>query len=61
MFAVFGTIISTIVFGIITWILALMGAISKKAIGEKPFVNSMLYGESTLRRSLSIQTIVKSI
>eukprot|EP00803_Ostreobium_quekettii_P006541 evm.model.scf_746.3 EVM.evm.TU.scf_746.3 scf_746:56609-64971(+) len=44
MFAVFGTIVSTIVFGVLTYLLALTRIIGKSALGEKPFVKSMLYG-----------------
>ena len=48
-FAVFGTVISTLVFAIFTWVLAKLHIVSAAAIGTRPMTECLLYGVPVLK------------
>lgn len=43
-----GTLISTILFGLITYFLVLIGVVRRSHLGPAPLVECMLYGKSAL-------------
>ncbi len=43
-FAVLGTVISTVVFGLFTWLLAKLHIVSAAAIGTRPLTECLMYG-----------------
>ena len=45
LFAVVGTLISTILFGLVTYLLMLMHVVKRSHLGTAPLVECMLYGE----------------
>lgn len=45
MFAVVGTIISTITFGLLTYLLVLLHVVNRKHLGTAPLIECMLYGD----------------
>lgn len=44
LFAVVGTIISSFVFGFLTWFLVLAGAVDKRVLGSSPLLECLMYG-----------------
>jgi NhaP-type Na+/H+ or K+/H+ antiporter len=45
LFAVVGTLISTLLFGLATYFLVLIHVVRRSHLGTAPFVECMLYGE----------------
>jgi hypothetical protein len=48
MFAVVGTIISSVLFGLLTYLLVLLHIVKRKHLGTAPLIECMLYGEPAL-------------
>lgn len=44
MFAVLGTILSTLVFSLLTWLLVLVRVVKHQHLGSSPLLSCMLYG-----------------
>lgn len=51
MFAVLGTFISTLIFGLLTYLLMLLHIVKRSHLGSAPLVECLLYGEANVSQA----------
>ena len=54
LFAVAGTFISALAFGILTYLLVVLGAVKRAHLGPAPLIECLLYGKTVVFNAVSL-------